>query len=531
MISYHLLPKGTGTVSKKRFAATSSILVVILTINIFVLVVWHHEFPTISLNILGSNHPATNVSIKLATASPRGSEPRGDAVLTQLLAEVLPPIGWEEITTDPTPVVPALYIRCQNQISSPAIVKSLALRKPNGGVLISVSAYPAGFGPQAFKEIVSTASACSGFWLTNDISLGTESIAVNDNGALNNSGPPGRTIWVRSGDVIGMVSIRDGDNLYLADKIASDWISQWATILSTQVCSDLNNTTADLTRSPLSSNYKGLSETETVTLTDSQLLSLESGELTLLKNAAQSANTSDLRVPSQAYPDPKVVSLIDYPSTVIPAFPEGKPAKILTVAPVFPMEPIAKQVSGRFKDSIGPGCGWAFTGEQVPKAISQAEVDKTTAELLSAQNSLIQAEENYYIAKWRYGSLYSKYLNDTALWNNWAIPANQAIISALWLTYDSNLATYNTNETIYIQQNATWLACVATNSPPIPNNSSIPNSTPTETASPTDSSSPTPELSTITASPTSTPNSYSPICRNQPIEPIKPIEPSQPRNK
>ena len=514
--------------SKKRFAIASSILVVILGINVSVLSVWHHEFPTIPLKIFGSGHIALNPSVKTTPIVAEGTEPIGDQVLTQLLADVSATTGWEQVSTDPTPTVPALYTRCSTQILSPAITKSLALRKTNGGVLVEVSAYPAGLGPQAFKQISSTASTCSGFWLTNDVSLGTESIAVNDNGALNNSGPSGRTIWVRSGDVIGMVSIRGGGNLSLADKIISDWIPQWSTILSTQVCPDLNNTISDLTRSPLSNNYTGLTKSEKATLTDAQFSLLQSAEVDLVKNAAQVANISDLSVPSEAYPAPKVVSLIDYPTTVIPAFPEGRPANISIVAPTFPTEPVGEKITGRFEDSVGPGCGWAFTGEQVPKAISQAEVDKTNAELLAAQNALLQAEEQYYVAKWRYGSLYSKYLSNTVLWNTWAVPANKAIVNALWLAYDSSIITYNTNEAVYTQQNATWLACVATNSLP----SATPTPSPTDSPAPTDSLSPTPSASpTPIVSSTPTANNASPICGNQPIEPIKPIEPSQPRNK
>ena len=514
--------------SKKRFIVTSSILVVILAINVSVLSVWHHEFPTIPLKIFGSGPIISKVNTKTTPTVAEGSEPKGNQILTQLLADVVAPTGWEQISTDPTPVVPALYTRCQNQIASPAITKSLALRKVNGGILVTLSAYPAGLGPQAFKQISSTASTCSGFWLTNDVSLGTESIAVNDNGALNNSGPSGRTIWIRSGDVIGMVSIRGGGNLYLADKIISDWVQQWPNILSNQVCPDLNNTVADLTRSPLSNNYKGLTKTEKVSLTDAQLSSLQSEEVDLVRNAAQVAKTSDLSVPSEAYPAPKVVSLIDYPTTVIPAFPEGKPANISIVAPIFPTEPVSPNVTGRFEDSVGPGCGWAFTGEAVPKTLSQEEIDKTNAELLKAQKALLQADEQYYVAKWRYGFLYSKYLSDTVLWNTWAVPANKAIVNALWLAYDSSIITYNTNEAVYTQQNATWLACVATNSLP----SATPTPSPTDSPAPTDSLSPTPSASpTPIVSSTPTANNASPICGNQPIEPIKPIEPSQPRNK
>lgn len=506
---------------KKSFAI---IPLLILIVNFGLLEAWHHEFPTIPLSLTAPAKVATRPTLSHVEPATLGSEPPAYALLNNLIESVAIPKGWEKITTDSSPIVPSLYPRCNANIQSPAIARSIALRKNKAGILIEASAYPAGVAPEVFSEISSIVKSCSGFWITNDIKLGIESIAVNDNGALEGSGSQGRTIWVRWGDVIGMVSIRGGGNLYTADNILTDWVSQWSTIITNQICLDSQDTVSDFARSPLSTHYKGITKVEHVTLTQAQQAQAISEGDTLVAQSQASLNASipspnpnglasalPTIVPTIELPKVQSASLLPYGASVIPILPPNEPTAVDPQAPTFPKQPSGKTVLGSFQDQNGPGCGWAFTGETPPGAISISQVNTNLSNLVAAQNQLINDEAQYQLAKWNYAVSYQQYLNAVKLWNIWVTQANTAIIDALWLAYDTNVVKYNANENAYNQTNATWLGCM---------NSQNTGTNATATPSPSLTPSPTPSGTPI--SPTNS-------CGAQPIAPLKPIEPIYPR--
>lgn len=504
-----------------RFLFVSS---AILLVNIALLGAWHHEFPNIPLSLFApvkTATPPTSIHVEPATL---GSEPVAYAMLNDLINKVTIPPGWGKIATDRSPLVPALYTRCNATIVSPALTHSLVLRKSDAGILITASAYPAGLGPEAFKEISSTASACNGFWVTNDIKLGVASIAVDDNGALDGSGRNGRTIWVRWGDVLGMISIRGGGDLYQADAIMTDWVNQWSSVITNQICLDSHDTISDVVRSPLYTNYKGLTKIQHVTLTQAQQAQADAEGQTLVANAQASIHSTTTKgktlnstvdqntsLPTAALPDATIVPLIKYDSSVNPILPPNEPTVVNPTAPVFPVLPVGKPVVGLFQDTTGPGCGWAFTGEVAPGGISPTQVDATLASLQAAQNQLINDEAQYQLAKWTYLVAYQKYLATVKLWNTWVAQANIAIVDALWLNYDTNVVNYASNQNLYNKANTAWQSCVNS-----------------QNVSPNPSISPSPSVSSATPSASPVPSSSN-TCGDQPVAPVKPIRPSYPR--
>ena len=312
------------------------------------------------------------------------------------------------------------------------------------------------------------------------------------------SGPGARSLWVRYGDIVGLVSIR-GNYRYSVDQIVNDWIKNWDSLLSTKICANINSTIKDSTRSPLSGNYLGWLQNQQATMSAEEASSADIHGQQLVSDAATSMGNSDYSLPDKAIDVPKIVKLLDYSGSSTLNLPLSRPASP-TPKPIFPAKPTGITISGLTQDPIGPGCGWALTAETPPTFANQNASSKMQALLLQGKTKLISDESQWWLDRWRYKQSMQSYTQTVDTWNAWATQANTTIAQALWADYDNQMLNYNKSMADFDVAHQNWV-----------------NSCSQGSSTATDSPSPTPSSTNITT------------CGVEPIKPVAPTEPSVPR--
>ena len=396
-------------------------------------------------------------------------------------------------------------------------------------VTVSARAYAAGQGAVAFAGLFEAWHNCDqegkGVGVMAAAAPGMDAMSGWVS-ATTGGGPSAALVW-RRGDVLLTVS-RTGTNpsglaplAYLVDAIADSAIAG--------ICADVNSTLADAARSPWATQigYTGL----------------------------QVAVAVAVPAPTDPVPPPGVVSVPDDvvvtapPTLTLPSQPAGSlspsglPSPI--AAPLIPVRPtpVPSETSALAtkQDTVGPGCGWSFTGQGIPQfdaaaaAVALVSAQQAAATSLQAQQAQWQQQT---VAFWQ---LYATYSTELAAFTNYANQVN--VIAAAWATIATNRTQYAsavlaydlavTARTSFLAQqgqaeaayNAQVTACTGS-APPA---SSTPTPLPTASAGsppPTDSPTPTPTDATPTPTPILLPGCppVRPAILDQPV----PSVPTQP---
>jgi hypothetical protein len=525
--------EGNPTSLREEIVRKRTILISVAFVmiwNVALAVVWQASFPRFPLLPQKSNIAVTQSKTQLATSLELVNSP-SHILSSQLLDLFTLPNGWTLVGKSSGFSGSIMDARCPSlNTLTPAISRSVSFtHSGSSGGLAEVSIYSAGLGALALDKIRHQALSCQGIWQTGDVGVGAQSFSVNDNGGVYSSGPSGRTVWVRVGDIVTMVALR-GYGIYSADNIAKSWVSSWQDTINTSACSNKDSTLSDAVRSPLSGNFKGWLLSQRVSLDGQELAFANTRGVGLVVNAATSMNSTNIAMPKEKIIDPTVQTLTTYPPNLLISYPSGRPTLSLS-QPVFPLKPEGIIVSTHQPDLIGPGCGWALTGQEAPSFAYQEELKK--AQALIAQNHVDLSNQwsNWMLERWRYGWLNDQYLSQLTAWNTWVASANSAIASAWWSDYDAKMISYSNALADYDIAYATWSA-TACSVPMSPTPTPVDSISPTPTPTPVDSSSPTPTPTPVPSfSNAETPTPTLSICvaPGEPVAPVKPIEPSVPR--
>jgi hypothetical protein len=337
-------------------------------------------------------------------------------------------------------------------------------------------------------------------------------------------GPSSSLVW-RRGDVVLTVSHPDtspnslASTAYQVDAVAD------ATIAG--ICADVSSTLADAARSPWATQvgYTGLQVAVPVAVTAPTDPTPPPGVTPVPDSAVVSARPV-LTLPSQP---------------AGPLLPSTLPSPV--AAPLIPLRPspaLSETTAlATERDTVGPGCGWSFTGQAVP----QFDAVAAAAALISAQQQAVaslQAQQSQWqqqtVAFWQ---LYASYSTELAAFTNYVDQVN--VIAAAWATvttsrtqYAAAVVAYNlavAAQTAFLTQqgqaevayNAELAVCAGSNPSTSPSPSTLPTATsdsPTPIASPT----PTGASPTPTATATLTPGCppVRPPILDQPVPSVPP---------
>ena len=389
----------------------------------------------------------------------------------------------------------------------PSIAGSRVYQAAGGQVMVSVMAYSAGLGAGAFQDWQQQLSSCGGVSTysvpgpsTTSSSPSAPTDALVAWGANVKGSATASLMW-RRGDILTWISAPEA----LKDSLGTKSLQFDQMLLSVVVgsCASVDSVMADASRNPwlAPKDFTGLIEQVPVSVTHAAWPTLPPGSTP---------------VPHNYVPSPAPV--ISYPTRPAdPVWPLELPTPVaapeLPVVPTLP--PSATTVPSRAPDPIGPGCGWAFTGQVPPLydevqqvALAQGLADQARAALLQAQAQWQSNTLSYwqqvppYAAQLKDFLTYAAAVRDVALaWDS---------ISAQRDAYDQAVAQYN--DALAAQQqfmtaqqqaqaayDAALIACAnAPSYTPVP----LPTPTPSDTSSPTSSTGPNPTDSAPTGLPT-----------------------------
>ena len=258
-------------------------------------------------------------------------------------------------------------------------------------VLVSISAYSAGQGAPALAAWSSALASCSSSGRVGRVRVdgpGGSGVAAWLRGTPGT--PQASMLMWRRGDVLAVVAVPTSSPARLAERaVVVD-----SALLRALVgrCADTSSTRSDAARSPW------VSRAEFTGLTEPLTVAVEASPTPVPPPDA-------LPVPDSWTPAPlPTVSIPARP--VEPVWPIDLPLPVASpLAPQRPAPaPVSSAVPSRVDDPVGPGCGWAFTGQVAPRYDAATEAALTAARAAQAEAELatLQAQwQNDLVTFWR----------------------------------------------------------------------------------------------------------------------------------
>jgi hypothetical protein len=351
-------------------------------------------------------------------------------------------------------------------------------------VVLTVSAYSAGSGAVAIRDWLARIGSCSGAPVgvaapgspTPDAFVASSPAAGGVRGAT--------AIFWRRGDVVAVIAVAmSGASGMTA--LAAQVDPALATAL-VGVCANPQSTVADAVRSPWVERdaFAGLTAPVRVTAAPSPTPVPPAGVTPV------PSTWSPTPLPSISYPQRPADPI--WPSDL----PTGGVASPVPPAVLLPA-PTLSVVPSRLDDPVGPGCGWAFTGQSAPPfdaateaVLAQGRVAQATENLAAAQVAWQASIVGYWQAVAAYSGQATSYtayaagVRDVATAWDRITAARQAYADAV-TAYNAAIAA---REQFFLDQAAAQAAyddaiavCQAIS----------PSATPTDTATPTLTPAPT----------------------------------------
>jgi hypothetical protein len=386
--------------------------------------------------------------------------------------------------------------------------------------VVSMSAFSAGQGPVALAAWARTLATCGG---------GEYAVATPGTEALvawvrAGEGKPGAAaLFWRRGDVVAVVATPGSSPTGLAERAAEIDAGLLAALAGR--CVTVGSALADAARSPWGQpdTFTGLTVPVAVTVAPSPTPTPPVG-VTPVPDTFTPAPA-----PSVSFP----VRPLD------PVWPEELPSPLASpLAPVAPpVPPAAITVPRRITDPLGPGCGWAFTGQVAPELDLAVEEALVAERVTQARAGLVAGQQQWQADLVAYWSELPAYLPEAEAFAAYA--SEVARVAAAWDTitaqrdaYAAALAAFDqaslARSEFFIAQaaaqqeyDAAVLACgLAPSAPP----------SPTPTPTPTVSAPPTPGVSPVPTSTPICPPAVPPILfETAPTLPPVPTPPPDPR--
>jgi len=244
-------------------------------------------------------------------------------------------------------------------------------------VVLTVSAYTAGSGAVAMVSWAARLTQCTSASVSVSPASGPSTDAFV--ATLWSGGASASALFWRRGDVIAIVATTSSSRSGLTALATAADPPLVAAL--TGVCANLASTVADAARSPWveRDQFTGLTAPVTVSATPSPTPVAPQGVTPLPDPWTPSP------LPSVSYPvrpaDP--VYPVDLPTAV------GSPVPPSPLAPA----PSVSVVPSRLDDPVGPGCGWAFTGQLAPPYDAASEAQVALGRVTQAQQDLSAAQQ------------------------------------------------------------------------------------------------------------------------------------------
>lgn len=363
-----------------------------------------------------------------------------ERVLDQVAATELPNLSsWEVSPVSETIAATSFGFGCDPQTGfAPVVSRSRSYTDASDSVALAVDAYPAGGGAVALEEMRAAAGACTDAYIdpvptpVADLGVEVERISSDRVSAL---------VW-RRGDVVVTASVtrdgRSGDpGAHSHDfEVLDDTLAQ----ALAPVCVNEASTVKDATRSPYldRGSFKGLMETEDVSTPPVEELSAED---------RTKFPVADIPAPTLDVPE-----VGDLPVAPVPA-PTVGPKRLPAPAasprpPTAPDEPQGSTTI-RFpaRDDDGPGCGWAFTAQEVPQFDEVAASVERDAAFTAAQEDLVEQWRTWQKAKMRYYRAHDTYTGEVKTYRAYARQVRKA--REAWAVVEAARDTYYDALTVY----------------------------------------------------------------------------------
>jgi len=446
----------------------------------------------------------------------------------------------------------------------PAVAGSRAYQAVGGQVMVTVMAYSAGLGAGAFQDWQQKLTSCGGASSysvpgpsrtdSTNATASTDALVV---WGTNVRGAPTASLMWRRGDILSWVNAPRTMSSSLGTKSL-----QFDELLLASVagsCASVDSVLADAARSPwlAADDFTGLINQVPVSVPKAPWPTLPPGATPVPQNYVPAP------VPSISFPT----------RPADPVWPNDVPTPVSTpdalVQPTLP--PTATSVPSRAPDPIGPGCGWAFTGQVPPRydqvqqvALAQGLADEARASLQQGQEGWQASTLAYWQAVPDYAKqlqaflVYAAAVRDVALaWDsisaqreaydlavreyNDALAAQQLFITdqqQAQAAYDAAL-TACANAPAYTPPPIVTPTPIPTISSPTPSPADSTGANPTDTPSPTDIPTGPTGVPTSTATPTVSPSPTGPsgcpptrpaiLDQTVPPLPAVPTPPADPR--
>ncbi len=301
-------------------------------------------------------------------------------------------------------------------------------------VVLTVSAYTAGAGAVAMRDWSARLSTCTGARVTVLPVLAPSPDAFLAT-LLPDAGRPGAAaLFWRRGDVIAIVATASPDGRGLPALAARADPALSAAL--TGVCANQASTVADGARSPwlARDQFTGLASPIPVTTKPSPTPAPPAGVTPV------PATWSPTPLPSVSVP----VRPAD------PVWPTDLPSGVASPVPPSPLPPAPVQslVPSRLDDPVGPGCGWAFTGQVAPPFDAATEAVLAQTRVAQAKQDLAAAQQAWQTEVVQYWQAVADYRAAAVAYTAYDAAVRQVArawdrISAQRQAYADAVAAYN----------------------------------------------------------------------------------------
>lgn len=451
------------------------------------------------------------------------------------------------------------WAACQTTLN-PAPFYASSAYFPDTGITVVVSGLGAGQGVKGLDTLKTSVQGCSNTSLNGNFL----------NGFIVNAHSTGANVYTatwRVGDVIVFAS---GYDVNVVKNFATTY-DGIATLTLRPVCVNFDESVNDAKRSPYydQAAYTGWTRNRDVHLdintTDALNPTLLSDTQDLSFTGLPQGNfSSHFQVPVNGHS----ASLLTFSKVRIPVKPEAPlgtaPTELPVEVPLPGSQPVAPTtpntvvgIPERVFDEVGPGCGWAFSGQSAPPYDDTVEKQRVDQLVGEAQGTLQAAFATYLQERTGYVNNYVTWANSVLAYQTYAGQVND--VGNVWNDITTKRQAYREKLDQYLALKKAWdefpglqtaaqeqylgeLEQCRVNNIPVPTPSATPSPTPSPTPSESPSATPSPS-SSASPSPTPTPTpepTPEPVdCetvvvrpaildQERPSEPIAPAKPNVP---
>jgi hypothetical protein len=424
----------------KETRRTAAILIVssVIVLNVTVAFLLHSAFPALRFTpgTDDARPAAKTAAASVADVARRTGKTPAEVVISVVLATppVLPAGASPVSALQGVPSSPVDLVCGAGTGPGPvtaagsgwAVASGSQLTNLQAGYTVTVSAYGAGQGAVAFNALAGQvndhcANRSGTAYLVGSTGAGVDAAIAS----VNRSGGRTTAFFWRRGDVVAMVATT-GTSVPMG--LVKEYDARLAAALA-GVCAANDSAAADATRSPYVNRAKF------------------TGLITAAPVDLPPGVTAPEPMSTPAVVDLPAVTLPDQPG--FPFWPLKLPSPVpAPTAPAVPEYPaLTTTAPVQVLDPQGPGCGWSFTGQPVPKFDEAAAATKAALDAETAAAALGTSVAAYTAGIPAYRDAYTRYLADVAAFQSYAQAVDR--VAAAWEVIRVDQAQYQEAMVMY----------------------------------------------------------------------------------